>query len=186
MACILTSEGLREDRQRHPSQHCEDWPPTCVPSGVSGGYTYQGASGDTSKGLPNVTLNLYGYNEGEQAPGTLIDTRISDGAGFDNFYITRDHVRDYFLLQAQDPQNMTLNGVTSEDGRAQPDGSILWHQALPQVHLNDFFFGLATPTPTPPRPIPHAHTTATYPTQTLTPTSHSDPDRHAQPDSDRN
>ena len=49
------------------------------------GYTYQGASGDASKGLPNVTLNLYGYNEGEQAPGTLIDTRISDGAGFYNF-----------------------------------------------------------------------------------------------------
>ena len=81
---------------------------------------------------------------------------------------------------------MTLNGVTSEDGQVQPDGSILWHQALPQVHLNDFFFGLATPTLTPTATDTPTPTATPTPTETANTTSYSDSDRHAQPDSDRN
>ena len=149
------------------------------------GYTYQGPDGDTSKPLANVTLNLYGWNQDQTPPGTLLDTRTSDAGGFFNFLVSKKYYRDNFLLQPAPPSGLMVSGVWSEDGQVQTSGDVYWQKAAAEVHLNRFHFAQATPTPTAtptvtPTPTPTATATST-PTPTITPTATASPSSTATP-----
>ncbi len=139
------------------------------------GYTYLGTTAPDLRGLGNVTLRLYGYNAGQAAPGNLLQSRVSDAAGFFNFFITQNLARDYFLLVAEAPTGLVLATVWSEDGEVLPTGEIRWQKPAPfEVHENVFYFATPTPTPTPTfTPLPTDTPTPTptpFPTETPTPT----------------
>ncbi len=143
------------------------------------GYTYRGQPGDSTHGLPEVTLRLYGRAQGEPAPGRLILTRQSDGSGFWNFYIIKGYVADIMRLEAEPPAGLAGTGVWTEDGVILDNLTVEWTKPKPEVHMNAFFFDAPTPTPTVTlTPTPSATMTktptATYtlsPTATDTPTT---------------
>lgn len=112
------------------------------------GYTYQGAAEDRTTYLGGVSLQVYGWNEGEEPPGQLIQERVSAPGGFWNFYIEEAWLHDYFHLVAIPPEGMVNTGVWSEDGTVVDASTVEWYQPLPEVHLNDFFFAVPTATPT--------------------------------------
>ncbi|NOX63193.1 MAG: hypothetical protein GXP42_14805, partial [Chloroflexi bacterium] len=143
--------------------------PTPTPVWRFRGYTYEQGAGGAPSPLTGVELQLYGYNEGEQEPGTLVQTRISDGVGFYNFFIVQPYVYDYFVLTAVPPEGMTVIDIVSEDGEVQGQ-QVRWYQANPSVHLTDFYFSSATPTPTPTPTITPTPTDGPSPTPTPTPT----------------
>ncbi len=147
------------------------------------GNTYLGPDGSTSQALGGVTLKLYGHNDGQTPPGTLIETRQSDGAGFFNFFVPEANFRSNLLLVAEPPSGLALSGQWTEDGELLGPGQVLWRNAAPEVHENRFHFLAATPTPTPsptptetptptPTPVPTDTPTATpTPLPTDTPTA---------------
>lgn len=145
--------------------------PTPTPVWRFRGYTYLRTDGDTKTPLPDVSLQLYGYNDGESAPGNLIQTRVSEPDGFYNFFIVEPYIYDTFLLQVEEPPGLVVVEAVSKDGTVQTPDRVLWREAEPQVHLTDFFFAEPTPTPTV-TPTPTATDTATVtPTATTTSTS---------------
>lgn len=157
---LKISNSIYPELKTHINNLCHSW--------RFRGTTYQGPDGDTSKPLGNVNLSLYGYNDGQNPPGALIQTRVSDAAGFFNIFIPEDLYRDNMVLVAEPPSGLAISGVWSEDGQVQGAGDVLWHNAAPEVHENRFHFSAATPTPTP-SPTPTNTPTAT-PTSTATPT----------------
>ncbi len=128
------------------------------------GNTYLGPDGVTTQALGNVTLRLYGYTDNQTPPGTLLDTRITDAAGFFNFFVPEVNYRDNFLLVAEPPAGLSVSGTWTEDGQILGPGQVYWRQAAPEVHENRFHFQAATPTPTP------SPTATNTPTPTATPT----------------
>lgn len=112
------------------------------------GYTYQGRPGDRNHGLVGVRLWLFGRDEGQPAPGRVIESKISDGSGFFNFYVTQPPGFDLYRLAAEAPPGMTGTGVLSEDGTVVDNLTVEWLRPLPEVHLNEFYFDIPTPTPT--------------------------------------
>lgn len=144
--------------------------PTPTPVWRFRGNTYRGPDGVTTTPSTGVTLNLYGRNEGQSEPGGLVQTRVSDGSGFYNFFVVRPQVYDYFLLEVVTPAGLAVAGTRTEDGQMLEPGRILWVRAAPEVHESDFFFDLpptATPSDT---PTPTATPTAT-PSDTPSPTA---------------
>jgi CSLREA domain-containing protein len=132
------------------------------------GYTQRGPVGDTSTPLAGVALRLFGRDEGTPAPGLQIETRISDGAGFWNFYVPPDQDHDYLRVVAEAPAGLVGVGASSEDGVILDPTTIEWHLPAKEVHENRFFFAAPTPTST---ATPTATATPTLsPTPTVTPT----------------
>lgn len=134
------------------------------------GNTYLGPDGDTSKPLGNVTLRLYGYTDSQNPPGTLLDTRITDAAGFFNFFVPQANYRDNLLLIAEAPSGLAVSGTWTEDGQILGPGQIYWRQAAAEVHENRFHFLAATPTPTPSPTATDTPTPTATPLPTDTPT----------------
>jgi len=109
--------------------------------------------GDTSQPLPDVTLHLFGRNEGEDSPGTLISSKESQLSGYFNFYILEPWFYDIFTLMAQTPQGMMPIGIWSEaEAEVIDSQTIQWRTAVLQenqnVHENLFFFETSTVSPT--------------------------------------
>ena len=147
--------------------------PTPVPVWRFRGNVYREVSqvqalGGTPEPIPGMTLELYGYNEGEEPPGELLQTRETDEGGFFNFYILPDYVRDTFHLVPIPPEGLVLADAEVEKGEVLEDGSIEWHDATPEVHLITLYF--ATPTPTPTATSTPTPTVTPTPTRTPTPT----------------
>ncbi|MCW5859206.1 MAG: hypothetical protein KIS63_12995, partial [Caldilineales bacterium] len=113
------------------------------------GTTYRGSPSGSRVGFPDVVLRLYVRDVNETAPGRLLQTVVSDAAGFFNFYVTPDRIDDYFRLVVEVPAGQVVTGVESEDGVILNDTTIEWFQPKPEVHLNAFYFNAPTPTPTP-------------------------------------
>ena len=132
------------------------------------GYTYRGYYlGDKSNPLADVTLRLYGRNEGEPEPGGWMQTTTSDNFGFFNFYIIRPWVFDYFTLAADATDGLVVGRIWSEDGGVLESDRVQWRKAYPGVHLNEFYFDAPTRTPT----ASPSQTTTPSPTATPSPTS---------------
>ena len=108
-----------------PSTADEGFRREIVPGLALPWYTYQGPDGDTSKPIGNVNLDIYGYNDGETAPGDAIQTRTSDASGFFNFFISQDFYKQNFLLRAQPPANNSLSGAWSETGQVQTRADVV-------------------------------------------------------------
>ncbi len=146
------------------------------------GYTYRGMTvGDKSQPLGPVTLRLYGWNQNETPPGSLIDIRTSDAAGFYNFFVTKDNFHDTFRLVAEAPPGLMPMATWSETGQIVEPGALQWVQAPPQVHLSDFYFDAVTPTPTPTSTPTATPTPTNTPTLTATPTPSPTPTDTATP-----
>lgn len=135
------------------------------------GYTYQGTEPTTRRPLGNVTLKLYTYADNQTPPGTLVQTRVSDTAGFFNFYITQNLYRDNFLLVAEPPSGLAIATIWTEDGEVLPTGEIRWRKPAPfDVHDNELYFASPTPTPTPTPTAPPTETPTPTPTEVPTET----------------
>ncbi len=134
------------------------------------GHVYHGAVGMNDTPLEGVTLQLYGWNEGEEIPETPLQETTSAADGF--FNILEGETLDYYRLLAVPPAGMVPTGATSETGVEESANAIDWQQpSRATVHDNNmFYFDVPTPTPTPTNTPTTTPTPTSTPTPTVTPT----------------
>jgi hypothetical protein len=125
------------------------------------GYTYNALPSAPTPypPMPNVTLQLYGWNEGDVITESLRMTTTSDAGGFWNFYMPDTY--DHYLVQAMPTAGHVVVDVISDTGTVVGNKALQWDtpdRAI--VHQSKFFFAIPTPTPTP----------TITPTPTATPT----------------
>ncbi len=137
------------------------------------GFTYRGHPDGGKVGLEDVTVKLYARTTSEAAPGRLIETKVSDGSGFFNFYVTSDRIADFMRLVIEPPSGLVASATLSEDGQIIDPTTIEWFRPAPEVHQNAFYFNPPSPTPSPTAsPSATLRATATpSPTDTPTPTA---------------
>ena len=127
---------------------------TVVPSEhpmIFRGYVYEGPPGDFSMPLANVTIHLYGRNEGEPEPGSFHKIAQSSLDGFFNFHMIKPWIYDIFTLVAESPEGMVPIGIWSEDGKIINKQTVMWETPDFSVHENMFYF--EEPTAPPSEPI---------------------------------
>ncbi|MCO6452953.1 MAG: 5'-nucleotidase C-terminal domain-containing protein [Caldilineales bacterium] len=111
------------------------------------GYVRMGSPSAAGKGVAGVKVHVYGRNNGDPRPGTLIQTRMSDGSGFYNLYILPDakYTYDFYQVMAETPAGLIGTGIVSEDGFVlDVDPATIEHfqpsSPANVVHLNDIYY----------------------------------------------
>jgi len=135
------------------------------------GNVYQGALGVKDMPVEDVTLQLFGWNEGEEMPDTPLQEATSDGEGFFNTYT--GETLDYYSLVAVSPDGLVPTGAESGTGEVENANTIDWQQPDRGVVHDDnqFYFDIPTPTPTPTDTPTLTPTPTDTPTPTHTPTA---------------
>ena len=115
------------------------------------GYVRRGSPDAPRQGLPGVTVKVYGRNDGAARPGTLIQSRITDGSGFYNLYILPEprYSFDFYLVTFEAPAGMIGTGIVSEDGFVLSPTMVEHFQPSTPfnvIHLNDAYFSPPPPT----------------------------------------
>jgi len=123
--------------------------------------------GDPCPPLPSgawIELQLFGYNENQSPPGTLIEGKRTDAYGFYNFFVVRPRVYDTFRLVILPPTGRVVAAILSRDGTILDPTTVVWFRPAPEIHLTNFYLEQPTATPTP------TNTPTLTPTYTSTPT----------------
>ncbi|NOX62537.1 MAG: DNRLRE domain-containing protein [Chloroflexi bacterium] len=112
------------------------------------GQVYEGPRGDHSQPLPGVELTLYGRNEGDPEPGTVIGSETSVAGGFFNFHLIAPWLGyESYTLAAATPGGMVPVAVWSEGGMVASMTSIRWANPAREVYESAFYFESPTPPP---------------------------------------
>lgn len=125
------------------------------------GATFQGL-GEGSAPLAGVTLRLYGRNEGEEAPGALLATSISDEAGAFGFETQTAWANDFFVLAVESPAGLINAGNWTIDGSETGAGSYEWYRPQADFYAGEFYFD-APSAPSEPLPAPETAQTLWLP-----------------------
>ncbi|MCP4212869.1 MAG: hypothetical protein GY764_15530, partial [Halieaceae bacterium] len=111
------------------------------------GYIRSGNPGSPGSGIAGVPVHVYGRNDGEPRPGTLVQTRVSDGSGFYNLYILPEPKYTYnlYTVVAETPSGLIGTGVDSEAGYVLDiDPAVIEHfqpsSFANVIHFNDIYY----------------------------------------------
>ena len=104
-----------------------------------GGVTNRGL-GDATTPLAGVITSLYGRQEGEEAPGALLATSVSDDTGAFGFQANEPWIYDFFVLKAESPTGLISAGTWTIDGSEIGDGTYEWYRPQPDVYAGEFHF----------------------------------------------
>ncbi|NOX62369.1 MAG: matrixin family metalloprotease [Chloroflexi bacterium] len=102
----------------------------------------------THAALADVTLRLFGYNQGQTPPGTLIASRTTAADGFWNFFIIHPWVYDTFRLVIESPRGYVVTALVSEQSVAVDETTLEWNQVAAALYLTDIYLEPSTSTPT--------------------------------------
>lgn len=120
-----------------------------------GGVSNQGL-GDATTPLAGVIMNLYGRQEGEEAPGALLATTVSDEAGAFGFQATEPWLYDFFVVAMEPPAGLANAGAWAIEGSEVGDNSYEWYRPQPDFYAGEFHFDVPL---APEEPLPEPEVT---------------------------
>lgn len=120
-----------------------------------GGVSNQGL-GDATTPLAGVSMSLYGRQEGEEAPGALLATTVSDEAGAFGFQATEPWLYDFFVVAMEPPAGLANAGAWAIEGSEVGDNSYEWYRPQPDFYAGEFHFDVPL---APEEPLPEPEVT---------------------------